>query len=128
MPVLYVRKSIEHKVSDTLVEGIRPVDGKVVLIDDLIFAGEVKRGTIEQLQEDGIEVTDVVVVVDRQLQRKNDGPSLQEQFGVNLHSLITMSQVVDYMREADVITEGFLERLREDYRRFERWHMPSFAR
>jgi orotate phosphoribosyltransferase len=128
LPLLYVRKTQERRVSDKLIEGIPPTDRRVVLVDDLLFAGECKREAIEILNQEGYCVTDIVVIIDRELQRVKDGPRIQDEYELNLHSLITMTQIVDYMIERRAITPGQLEDLITDYRSKERWCLPGFAR
>lgn len=126
VPMLYVRKLPEPGTSNDMVEGIPPADRRLVLIDDLLFTGQSKRAALRVLQGLGFVVTDLVVVIDRQLQRKSDGPSLQEEFGLELHALICMTDIVDYMVDRGAITGEQLAGLRTDYRAFERWHPPAF--
>ena len=42
--------------------------------------------------------------------------------------LITMSEVIDYMIQTNTVTNVQLQRLTNDYRKFERWDMPDFAK
>lgn len=128
LPMLYLRKTLEPGVSDKLLEGIPPSQGSVVLIDDLIFHGHSKRQAIDSLRELGLVVSDVLVIIDRQLQRKQDGPPLEEQYELNLHSLISMSDIVDFMLAHDRISPSQLNMLIGDYASFERWNPPDFAR
>jgi orotate phosphoribosyltransferase len=97
-----------------------------VLVDDLLFTGQSKRAALRVLHEHGFVVTDIVVIIDRQLQRKSDGPSLQQEFGLELHALIRMTDIVDYMIERRAITPAQLEALVADYRACERWFPPDF--
>lgn len=126
VPMLYVRKQPEPDVSNDMIEGIAPADRRVVLVDDLLFTGQSKRAALRVLRAHGFVVTDIVVIIDRQLQRKSDGPSLQQQFGVELHALIRMTEIVDYMTERGAITPAQLEALVADYRACERWFPPDF--
>ena len=126
-PLLYVRKSIEKGVSSKLVEGIPPEDRRVILVDDLIFAGESICQALEILQSHELEVTDVVVIIDRQLQRVCDGPSVAQRAGIQFHSMINMSDIVDFLIETENINAQQLKDLIRDYRRFKRWDMPRFA-
>jgi orotate phosphoribosyltransferase len=126
VPMLYVRKQPEPEVSNDMVEGIPPADGRVVLVDDLLFTGSSKRAAIRLLREHGLLVTDIVVIIDRQLQRKSDGPPLQQEFGLELHSLIRMTEIVDYMIDHRAITKTQLDDLVVDYRAHERWFPPDF--
>lgn len=128
LPMLYVRKKIERHMGNRLIEGILPKDKKLILIDDLLFTGESKRQSIEIIKKHGYEVTDIIVIIDRQLQRKMDGLPLQKRYKLNLYSLITMSEIIDYMIKKKVITKAQLDLLIIDYRRFDRWEMPRFAK
>jgi orotate phosphoribosyltransferase len=127
VPMLYIRKAPEPGVSEKLLEGIAPESGDLILIDDLIFDGRSKIQAIESLREMGYRVSDVVVIIDRQLQRKKDGPPLSEAYDLRLHAMITMAEVVDYMQARDKITDAQLANLIDDYRMYERWDLPCFA-
>lgn len=128
LPMLYVRKKLEPNVSNKHLEGILPTSKKVILIDDLLFAGESKNEAIEILHNLGCLVTDVLVVIDRQIQRKKDGPSIEDRWKLKLHSLITMSEIIDYMKQKNEITHDQYLNLIQDYQQFERWDMPDFAK
>lgn len=128
MPMLYVRKKPEKQMSSKYIEGIPTKDKKAILIDDLLFAGESKIEAINILHEHGFKVTDIIVIIDRQIQRKKDGPTLEKRFNLKVYTLVTMSEVVEYMKQTNTITKKQLENLIEDYRRFERWDMPDFAK
>lgn len=127
LPMLYVRKAAERLVSNKLIEGLAPEDRQLILVDDLLFAGESKREAIRIILDHGFRVTDILVVIDRQLQRKKDGPTLQDEFGLKLHALITMDEIVAHMGRQNAITDTQLRDLARDYRRFERWDLPDFA-
>ena len=127
LPLLYLRKSPEKHVGNKLLEGIAPSDRMLILIDDLIFAGESKRKALKLLARENYTVTDIIVIIDRQLQRVGDGPRIQDEFGVRLHSLITMSEIVAYMKRRKAITDKQLRDLAADYRLYQRWDMPDFV-
>ena len=126
LPMLYVRKEPDHDTGNDVVEGVPPPDRRVVLVDDLLFTGQSKRTALEVLGTHGFTVTDVVVIIDRQLQRKSDGPCLQDRFGIALHALIEMSDIVDYMIERAAISDHDLGALVADYGAHERWFPPAF--
>ena len=127
LPMLYLRKSIEARVSDNLLEGIPPAEGELILVDDLIFDGQSKRQAIAALQKLGFTVSDVVVIIDRQLQRTEHGPPLDIAYNLKLHSLINMDEIIGYMLDKGTITSEQLQMLKHDYTRFERWSLPRFT-
>ncbi|MDZ7587577.1 MAG: phosphoribosyltransferase family protein [Patescibacteria group bacterium] len=128
LPMMYVRKKLELHMSNQMIEGIEPKIKKVIMIDDLMFAGESKNEFLEILAKEGYQVTDIIVVIDRQLQRKKDGLAIQDKWHLKLHRLITMDEIVNYMEERQLISKEQLSNLIKDYRKFERWDMPSFAK
>ncbi len=128
LPFLYLRKKLEKKMSAKYIEGIIPKNAKLILIDDLIFAGESKDESIEIIKNHSLEVTDIIVIIDRQLQRKKDGPDIEKKHNVTLHSLITMEEIVAFMQRTRTITADQTHALVDDYRRYERWCLPLFAR
>lgn len=128
LPFLYVRKKLERQMSSKFIEGIAPKNAKCILVDDLLFAGESKNESIEIIQEHGFKVTDIIVIVDRQLQRKEDGPTVQRRHNIKLHSLITMQEIIEYMQKHNAITKKQMDNLIHDYNLFERWDMPEFAK
>lgn len=98
-PFLYLRSKPKLHLTYKWLEGAIPqnIKPKIIIVDELVFNASTKKKAIEKLTELGYEVTDVVVVIDRQLQKQEDGPSLEQKFGVKLHALITMEDLVDYM-------------------------------
>ena len=128
LPMMYVRKKLELHMSNQMIEGIKPKNKKVILVDDLLFAGESKNEFLEVLRKEEYQVTDIIVVIDRQLQRKKDGLAIQDKWHLKLHCLITMEEIVNYMKERQLISKEQLSDLIKDYRKFERWDMPDFAK
>jgi len=129
MPFLYLRSKPKLHLEIKWLEGILPSKekAKLIVVDELLFNAETKKKAVAKLKELGYAVTDVVVVIDRQLQKKEDGPSLEELHKVKLHSLITMDEIVQFLIKEKKISEDQLTKLIRDYREYERWMMPTFA-
>jgi len=128
LPFLYIRKKLEKQMSSKFIEGVIPKKAKLILVDDLIFAGESKHEAIEIIKDHKLEVTDIIVVIDRQLQRVKDGPSVEHRHNIQLHALITMQDIVTYMQKRKAITKTQMKNLANDYRLYDRWNMPEFAK
>ncbi|HVZ76162.1 MAG TPA: hypothetical protein VG934_02735 [Candidatus Paceibacterota bacterium] len=78
---------------------------RVLIIDDLITRGDSKNEGIEALRTDGFEVTDVLVLVDRE----QGGAEDLKTFGVKLHSIITLDSILIKLHRYDRISERQLE-------------------
>ena len=84
-----------------------PIDGhvrvgaKVVVVDDLITTAHSKLAAIERLENSGLVVKDVVVLVDR-------GQGGKEELsgkGYTLHSVVTLQQMLDLYVETSRLTK-----------------------
>lgn len=64
----------------------------VLLVDDLITGATSKREAIEVLRDEGLEVTDVVVLVDRE----QGGHEELGMLGCVLHSVFSISELLDF--------------------------------
>lgn len=65
---------------------------EITLIDDVMASGRSKLWAIEQLAGDGIRVTRILVVVDRQ----QGGDEILAARGYEVHSLYTITAMLDY--------------------------------
>lgn len=129
LPFLYLRDKPKLHLTMKWLEGRIPKKPtpKMIVVDELLFNADTKKRAVAKLKELGYAVTDVVVVIDRQLQKKADGPSLEKLHGVRLHSLITMDEIVKFLLIEKKLSQQRLQDLITDYREYERWHLPVFA-
>jgi orotate phosphoribosyltransferase len=127
LPFLYLRSKPKLHLTLKWLEGKIPEHPKCIVIDELLFNGATKKNAVAKLIELGYEVTDVIVAIDRQLQKKEDGPDIESLHGVKLHALITMEEIVCYLIEQQKISGAQLDGLIRDYREYDRWYMPKFA-
>lgn len=64
---------------------------KAVVLDDLVTKADSKREAIEVLRDAGIEVTDIIVLLDRE----QGGREELRECGCTLHSVFTISELLD---------------------------------
>ena len=109
LPMVYVRKQPKGYGTMSMIEGVLNKDDKVVLVDDLATGGYSKLRFIEGIQKAGALVNDVLIVLDREQGCKE---ALEEK-GVTLHSLITLKELLKYMKSKELVTaEKYKEILR----------------
>ena len=94
-PMIYPRKEVKTYGTKAEIEGEYHAGETVVVIDDLATTGGSKFEAIEKLTGVGLVVKDVVVLVDRQSGAKES----LEQAGYNLHTVLTITQLLDYWEE-----------------------------
>ena len=109
-PMIYPRKEVKDYGTRSTVEGIFQAGESVVVIDDLTTTGISKFEAIKRLEENGLVVTDVVVLIDRESGAREALASK----GYRLHALMSLSDLADHWE-----TSGRLNTTEaEDIRRF----------
>jgi uridine monophosphate synthetase len=108
-PLIYPRKEVKEYGTGATVEGGFQPGETAVLIDDLITSGTSKFEAVDKLRAAGLEVHDVVVLIDR---RAGARASLSE-VGLQLHSVFTLSELIDHWTKSGVLDGGVLARLNE---------------
>jgi len=91
IPMIYPRKEQKSHGTARLIEGDYNVGETVAIIDDIITDGASKIETIAPLQEAGLIVKDVVIVLDRE----QGGAAKLAKAGYTLRSVAKLSVVMD---------------------------------
>jgi uridine monophosphate synthetase len=91
-PMIYPRKEVKGYGTRAEIEGYFSSGERVVVIDDLATTGGSKFEAIEKLVAVGLEVEDVVVLIDRQ----SGAAEMLAADGFTLHAVLTLTQLLDY--------------------------------
>jgi uridine monophosphate synthetase len=102
IPMIYVRKRPKSYGRGEQIEGVLKKDAKVVLIDDMATNAFSKLKFIEGIKNSGGIVGDVVIVLDRE----QGGVESLAKENVKLHSLITLKELLDYMKDNNLIDDN----------------------
>lgn len=108
-PMIYPRKETKEYGTKVEIEGVYNLGERVVVIDDLATTGGSKFEAIEKLTTAGLQVSDVVVLIDRQSGAKQ----ALARAGYHLHAVITLGQMLDYWELQGSVEEEQLNRVRE---------------
>jgi orotate phosphoribosyltransferase len=101
IPMIYVRRRPKRYGTNSMIEGILTKEDKAVLIDDLITNGGSKMTFIDGIKQAGAKVEDVLVILDRE----QGGKETLDQEGIKLHSLITLKELLGYMKANKLLIE-----------------------
>jgi len=99
-PLVYMRKEEKAYGTGNNVIGKFEKGAKCLVIDDLITTGVSKIETAEKYEKEGIIIEDFVVVIDR----SSNGAEELAKDGYRLHSLITLDEIVQLLKDNDLIT------------------------
>jgi len=96
-----------------------PLQGRVLVIDDVITAGTAVREVITMIEEAGAQLAGVAIGLNRQERGEGELSAIQEverTYGVPVLSIIEMENIIDYLESEDKAPEGALVAMR-DYRK-----------
>lgn len=101
VPYVFNRKEAkDHGEGGQLVGA--PLNGKVLIIDDVISAGTSVRESVEIIRAAGAEPAGVVIALDRQERGKGQMSAIQEveqQHGIPVISIISLNDLLSYLAE-----------------------------
>lgn len=100
-PMLIRRKEAKTYGTKKLVEGKFNAGDKCLIIEDVVTSGSSILDTVNDLRSEGLVITDAIVVVDRE----QGGAQNTEEQGVRMHSLFTLSYLLNVLLEAGRIEE-----------------------
>lgn len=100
-PWIYTRKEQKTYGIKKRAEGEYQKGETVVVVDDLITTGLSKLEVIQPLKEIGLKVKDIVVLIDRE----QGGREELRKKGYRLHSVLTISQILNLLLEKKKISK-----------------------
>ncbi len=99
VPFAYNRKEAkDHGEGGSMVGA--PLEGRVLVIDDVITAGTAVREVIGMIEAAGAELAGVAIGLDRQERGAGDRSAIQEleeAHGIPVMSIIQMHHIIDYL-------------------------------
>jgi uridine monophosphate synthetase len=96
LPMLYARKEVKEHGTRRSIEGSYTAGEVVVLVDDVITDGASKFEAAAPFLEAGLTVKDFVIFLDRE----QGGADRLREKGYALHSVLRISDVLAYLRDA----------------------------
>ena len=81
-----------------------PLEGDILIIDDVITAGTAIREAQDIIQNCGANAKGVIVALDRQEKGKSELSAIQEVeqiFGITVLSIINLCHIIDYLKTSD---------------------------
>ncbi len=109
IPLIIKRKEAKSYGTKKLIEGIYEKGQNCLLVEDVITSGKSLVETIDEVENEGIKVSDIVVVLDRE----QGGKEKLEKKGYKVHSLFNISEVVEILREVNYIDDEEVARIRD---------------
>ncbi|KMQ72559.1 orotidine-5'-phosphate decarboxylase [Chryseobacterium koreense] len=109
IPLIMKRKEAKSHGTKKLIEGIFSKGQNCLLVEDVITSGKSLLETIPEIENEGISVSDIVVVLDRQ----QGGKEMLQSKGYNVHTLFTISEVCDILKDEGLLMDEEVERIND---------------
>jgi uridine monophosphate synthetase len=101
LPLIIKRKEAKTYGTKKLIEGIFSKGQNCLLVEDVITSGKSLLETIPEIENEGISVKDIVVVLDRE----QGGKEILEGKGFKVYSLFNITEVCEILRRNNLISE-----------------------
>ncbi len=97
-----------------------PLEGKVMLVDDVITAGTAIRESMELIQANNAILSGVLIALDRQEKGQGELSAIQEverDFSTQVISIITLANLINYLEtQPEMVTSlAAIKKYREDF-------------
>lgn len=97
-----------------------PLNGRVLIIDDVITAGTAIREAMDIIDAAGAKASGVVIALDRQERGKGEQSAIQEvetNFGIKVASIVTLNELLQYLEDRPEMEEHSqaIRAYREEY-------------
>ncbi len=108
-PMVMRRKEVKDYGTRKAIEGYFEAGQNCLIVEDLITSGSSVFETIEPLEHEGLKITDIVVLVDRE----QGGRKHIEDKGYNLHSVLTISRVLEALEQEGKLNNDMVAKIKE---------------
>ena len=118
VPYAYNRKEAKDHGEGGVMVGA-PLQGRVLIIDDVITAGTAVREVMTMIEVAGAKAAAVVIGLNRQERGKAEKSAIQEvedDYNVPVVSIVNLQQIIQYLREVNRDVE--VEKIEDYYRQY----------
>ncbi|CAG9812390.1 unnamed protein product [Phaedon cochleariae] len=109
IPMVMRRKEAKDYGTKKLIEGIFKEGQNCLIVEDVVTSGSSILETVKDLNGAGIKCTDAVVL----LNREQGGSEFLKNNGIQMHSLLSMTQLMEYLHEAGCVDDAMVEKVKK---------------
>jgi len=107
IPLILKRKEAKTYGTKKLIEGIYIKGQNCLLVEDVVTSGKSLLETIREIENEGIKVSDIAVVLDRE----QGGKEILQNKGYRVHTLFSISEIIDILSQEKKIDKENTDRI-----------------
>eukprot|EP00128_Syssomonas_multiformis_P012670 Colp12_sorted_trinity150504_noHs@7309 len=96
------RKEKKNYGTMKLIDGVYTEGQNCLVVEDIVSSGASVMETVKDLRDAGLLVTEAVVLIDRQ----QNGRTRLEKEGLHLHSVLTITEVLEILHKAGKLEDA----------------------
>lgn len=109
IPMIMKRKEIKDYGTKKMIEGVFNPEDTCLIIEDIITSGASIIETVEPLVDQGLCINDIIVIIDRE----QGGVQNVNKHGFQVHSLLTITNIIDHLFKQNKISSEQVESTHE---------------
>jgi len=108
-PMVMRRKEVKDYGTKKTIEGTFKTNDNCLIIEDLITSGASVFETIDPLEHEGLKITDIIVLVNRE----QGGKKHIEDKGYNLHSVLTITEMLQVLEKTGKLDHDMIQKVKD---------------
>eukprot|EP00128_Syssomonas_multiformis_P012671 Colp12_sorted_trinity150504_noHs@17038 len=108
-PMVIRRKEKKNYGTMKLIDGVYTEGQNCLVVEDIVSSGASVMETVKDLRDAGLLVTEAVVLIDRQ----QNGRTRLEKEGLHLHSVLTITEVLEILHKAGKLEDAVVESVKQ---------------
>ncbi|XP_019868123.2 uridine 5'-monophosphate synthase isoform X2 [Aethina tumida] len=108
-PMVMRRKEAKDYGTKKLIEGVFETGNECLIIEDVVTSGSSILETVKDLTNAGLKCTNSIVLLDRE----QGGRTILENNGIKMHSLLTLTELIGFLKEANCIGDDMVLKVKE---------------
>lgn len=109
VPLIIKRKENKGYGTKRMLEGVFQNGQNCLLVEDVITSGKSLVETIDEVEKEGLKVTDIVVVLDRE----QGGKEKLKEKGYNVSTLFTINEVIDILHKFQRLDDVQVKKIKD---------------
>lgn len=109
IPMVMRRKEAKDYGTKKLIEGVYKEGDRCLIVEDVVTSGSSILETVKDLNGAGLKCGDAIVL----LNREQGGADFLNKNGIQMHALLSLTQLMKYLKEEGCVDEATVLRVKE---------------